>query len=192
MNLMYKLGMELNQQAVGQREALRTQETLLGRVRITEELKSGDEGNDSEKDDRGALWHLGALFGVRRPSPTPSLSDSSEEEESPSLSSSFGSELDARSSSVRSVDSAPKKIMFNEEVAVCLIPKRDEYSKRIRGHLWNSPEEMAAAAHRNSIEFAAEGWDAKNCMEEENMYRCLKTNELIHPVHVEQAPSPTM
>ena len=119
-------------------------------------------------------------------------SSSASLEDSPSLSSSVSSEHDLNSASVKSIGSescTSRKLKFNEQVEVCLIPKKEEYSKRIRVHLWNSPEEMAANAHRNTLEFAAEGWDWRNVMEDENMYRCLATNELIHPVHIEQ-PSP--
>jgi hypothetical protein len=76
--------------------------------------------------------------------------------------------------------------MFNEEVAVCPIPRRNEYSNRIREHLWNSPDEMMRNAERNAIEFAAEGFDWKNAMEDDQMYRCIATNEKIHPIHVER------
>ena len=78
-----------------------------------------------------------------------------------------------------------RKLTFNEEVSVCPIPKREEYSKRIRSHLWSSSHEMMLNCERNSIEFAAEGWDWRNSLEDDQMYRCVATNELIHPVHVE-------
>jgi hypothetical protein len=88
-----------------------------------------------------------------------------------------------------SSDSAPdrsRKLTFNEKVTVCPIPKREEYSKRIKEHLWQSPAEMRQNTQRNSIEFAAEGWDWRNTLEDDRMYRCVATNELIHPVHIDQ------
>lgn len=163
---------------------------MLGNRRITTEpLKSArddddDDDNEEGENERSGFWPFVALFRARETSELRVFGGP--DQESPSLSSSFVSEVDERSTSVASVESSSRKLRFKEQVDVCLIPKREEYSKRIRVHLWYSPEEMAAAAHRNTIEFAAEGWDPMNCMEEENMYRCLTTNELIHPVHIEQ------
>ena len=178
-NLMYKLGVEINQAKQG--SPSRPQESILGSARVIQPLKSSEK--DEEKETTTGFWPFAALFRAKEAS---ELHAFGEGDENPSLASSFASEADERSSSSRSADSSSRKLRFNEQVEVCLIPKRDEYSKRIRVHLWFSPEEMAAAAHRNTIEFAAEGWDPVNCMEEENMYRCLSTNELIHPVHIEQ------
>jgi glycerol-3-phosphate dehydrogenase len=176
---MLRLGVEINQ--VKQGVPLRSPESILGSARVIEPLKNTD--SDEDRETKPAFWPFAALFRAKEAAELPSLR---EPYESPSLTlSSASAEMDERSTSVRSEDSS-RKLRFNEQVEVCFIPKRDEYSKRIRVHLWHSPEEMAAAAHRNTIEFAAEGWDPQNCMEEENMYRCLSTNELIHPVHVEQ------
>jgi hypothetical protein len=175
---MYKLGVELNQMKLDVTH--RAPQSILGSARGMEPLKG--PLNDEEKETSGGFWPFAALFRAKEASVLPQFG---EVDDSPSLTSSFASEAEERSNSVRSVESS-RKLRFNEQVEVCLIPKRGEYSKRIRVHLWYSPEEMAAAAHRNTIEFAAEGWDPQNCMEEENMYRCLSTNELIHPVHIEQ------
>jgi hypothetical protein len=175
---MYKLGVEINQAKQG--NPSRSQESLLGSARVIQPLKSSHK--DEEKETTTGFWPFVTLFRAKEAA---ELQPFGETEEHPAMTSSFASEADEGSASSRSADSS-RKLRFNEQVEVCLIPKRDEYSKRIRVHLWFSPEEMAAAAHRNTIEFAAEGWDPMNCMEEENMYRCLNTNELIHPVHIEQ------
>lgn len=169
----------------------RTQDSILGNVRvITEPLKNGSEKEPEDKSTPG-LWVFASLFGAKKEEVERS-EESSTFSDSPSLSSSLNSSEHGENADARSevsISSAVRKLKFNEQVEVCLIPKKEEYSKRIRGHLWNSPEEMALNAHRNTVEFAAEGWDWRNVMEDENMYRCLATNELIHPVHIEQ-PSP--
>jgi hypothetical protein len=182
--LIFKLGLE-SQMAKAAQPA-RAQDTLLGTARIIEPLKSAG-GDDAAEKPKGGLWPFAALFG-RKQSSDQNL-ESSMHDDSPSLSASFSSDMDENSTSATSGASgasAMRKLKFNEQVEVCLIPKKEEYSKRIRCHLWHSPEEMALNAQRNTIEFAAEGWDWRNVMEDENMYRCLATNELIHPVHIEQ------
>ena len=142
--------------------------SMLGNVNITSEPLKYPPCERSEVTTTN-FWNFSSLFGSTEPTP---LSSSL-------LSSSSSDELSSSSSS------SCRKLTFNEEVKVCPIPKREEYSKRIREQLWASPKEMAMMAHRNTVEFAAEGWDYRNCLEDENMYRCVATNELIHPVHVE-------
>lgn len=80
----------------------------------------------------------------------------------------------------------PVSIGFNEEVTVLPIPMRDEYSERIRVRLWSNAEEIHENAARNSVEFASEGWDWRNVCEDDDMYVCSVSNELIHPVHYQQ------
>ena len=78
------------------------------------------------------------------------------------------------------------RINFNEEVAVVPIPMRGEYSERMRCRLWSNAEEIYENAARNSIEFASEGWDWRNVCEDDDMYVCSVSKELIHPVHYQQ------
>lgn len=72
-------------------------------------------------------------------------------------------------------------VSFCAVVRVHTIPTRYEYSARIRGTLWTPPLEMQQNAARNSLEFAAEGWDWRNVANDEDMVIC--SGEKIHPIH---------
>jgi len=78
-----------------------------------------------------------------------------------------------------------KRISFNDSVKVVPIPKRDEYSNRISSRMWSNLEEIRENASRNALEFAAEGWNWRTVTEDDKMYICCMTGELIHPVHYE-------
>ena len=79
-----------------------------------------------------------------------------------------------------------KRITFREQVRVTPIPMRSEYSHRIRDRLWTNRIELHENAQRNALEFASEGWDWRTVTEDEGMYRCSVSGELIHPVHCQQ------
>lgn len=172
-NLFFKLGVDAEKKGpeVSKREPSRG--SLLGKVQLTKDKLKYKAGEDGESRQEVSLWDFGAMFGGKR---TASLAAGAS-----SLGSSFSSKGDSSSSK----SSGAKRCTFNEEVTVCPIPKREEYSKRIKQRLWLSAEDMMLNAHRNSVEFAAEGWDWRNTPEDDEMYRCLATNELIHPIHVE-------
>jgi hypothetical protein len=78
-----------------------------------------------------------------------------------------------------------RRLNFNETVKVVPIPMRNEYSNRVRTRLWSNALEIHENAARNTIEFAAEGWDWRTVLEDESMYVCVATGELIHPCHYE-------
>merc|ERR1712151_775358 len=74
-------------------------------------------------------------------------------------------------------------VSFVDTVKVLPIPKRDEYSDRVARRIWSSAVEIQEMAMRNSVEFAAEGWDWRTVTEDDQMYVCGDTGELVHPVH---------
>jgi hypothetical protein len=76
-------------------------------------------------------------------------------------------------------------VTMHTRVSVIPIPARDEYSPRVRESLWCSFTEMSRNITRNSIEFASEGWDWRNVMEDEEMLVHDVSGELIHPIHVQ-------
>lgn len=79
-----------------------------------------------------------------------------------------------------------RKICFDDSVSVVPIPMRTEYSDRVRSRLWSNRYEIHENASRNAIEFAAEGWDWRSVTEDEGMFVCTASGELIHPVHCQQ------
>jgi len=81
------------------------------------------------------------------------------------------------------VSSGPKrktqKIKFQDEVDVIPIPMRNEYSDRIKSRIWSNKYELQENAQRNAVEFAAEGWKWENVTEDEGMYICSLSGELV-------------
>jgi len=86
----------------------------------------------------------------------------------------------------RKMDGERKSLGFNETVQVVPIPMRNEYSNRVRQRLWSNAEEIHENATRNTVEFASEGWDWRSVIEDDGMYVCVATGELIHPCHYEE------
>lgn len=75
------------------------------------------------------------------------------------------------------------KLTFRPIVSVQPIPTRSEYSSRIKCRIWSDRYEIKSNATRNSVEFAAEGWDWRTVTEDDGMFVCTSSGELIHPVH---------
>lgn len=74
-------------------------------------------------------------------------------------------------------------ITFDDAVRVLPIPHHEAYSDRLRSRMWSDRYEIMSNVRRNTIEFAAEGWDWRNVFEDEMLHLCPKTGELVHPVH---------
>ena len=78
-----------------------------------------------------------------------------------------------------------RRIQFNSNVMVVPIPSRHAYSKRIKQAFWMDGAEIQATAERNRYEFASEGWDYQQVLEDEDMYMDVATGQLVHPCWVE-------
>lgn len=96
------------------------------------------------------------------------------------------SSADSHSSAATNGDIKPRKtrIMFQEDVEVMPIPTRYEYSDRIKSRIWSNRHELQENAERNAVEFAAEGWNWRNVTEDDGMYICSQSGELVHPIHL--------
>ncbi|KAL7543975.1 hypothetical protein ACHAXR_013470 [Thalassiosira sp. AJA248-18] len=75
-----------------------------------------------------------------------------------------------------------RRVSLHNDVAVVPIPMRTEYSNLVRGRIWSSANELYQNAARNTIEFAAEGFDWRNVANDEQMVRS-PSGEHIHPIH---------
>jgi len=76
------------------------------------------------------------------------------------------------------------RVKLRSQVCIIPIPSRNEYSHHIKSSLWSSSSELYANALRNSIEFAAEGWNLRNATEDDQMIVHVDSGERIHPVHI--------
>ena len=83
--------------------------------------------------------------------------------------------------------SKKRGVSFDASVSVKPIPTRNEYSDRIRPHLWTSPQEIERNARRNIFEFASEHYDWQRAVEETDMFIHAETGERVHPIHVQAA-----
>jgi hypothetical protein len=81
-----------------------------------------------------------------------------------------------------------KKIEFSETVRVMLIPSHADYDNEEKEAIWASKKAIAAMASNNFIEFAAEGWDWRNVVEDDDMIQVPGGDEnggvkMQHPIH---------
>jgi hypothetical protein len=82
-------------------------------------------------------------------------------------------------------DRSHRRIQFASNVMVVPIPSRHAYSKRIKQAFWMDGRELQQTAERNRYEFASEGWDFHQVLEDEDMYMDAATGQLVHPCWVE-------
>jgi len=80
-----------------------------------------------------------------------------------------------------------RSVSIDKSVTVVPIPSRTEYSCQVREKIWSSSEELFANAARNSVEFASEGWNWRQAVEDEEMIVHKPSGELIHPIHLHNA-----
>jgi len=95
---------------------------------------------------------------------------------------------DTNPNNTKSSSTTTKTIMFRDEVDVMPIPTRHEYSNRIKSRIWSNRHELQENAERNAVEFAAEGWNWRTVTEDEGMYICSLSGDLIHPAWVSDLP----
>ena len=76
-----------------------------------------------------------------------------------------------------------RSVSFDDSITIRSIPTRKEYPVAIRKDLWGTKEEVLFNVHRNAMEFAAEGWDWQQAVEDHEMIKG-HNGELIHPVHI--------
>ena len=148
-------------------------------VSTTEALKDGSSKEDQQSDEINL-----------RNQPYSSLSCIQEEPASRAV-----SEPSSDQSSINQEDGEPQcdetastsshqsVVSFDSTVKVHFIPKRQEYSNRIKNSMWMDPQEMQLNAARNVLEFAAENWDWRQATEEKDMI-IADDHTLVHPVHL--------
>jgi len=86
------------------------------------------------------------------------------------------------SNSVSKKTRTKRRVSLHKNVAIMPIPMRTEYSPLIRKGLWNSASELYQNAVRNTIEFAAEGFEWRNAVDDSRMIE-LPHGERVHPIH---------
>lgn len=148
-----------------------TRQPLSGLVPSKEPLKSGFKDDDDDCDDESIV-----------------VPDDSDDEND--VGSGESNKLNKRSSKTKQkLKPKTTKIAFEDHVEVMPIPTRHEYSNRIKSRIWSNRYELQENAERNAVEFASEGWNWRNVTEDEGMYICSVSGELVHPAWVGGLPT---
>ncbi|CAJ1938691.1 unnamed protein product [Cylindrotheca closterium] len=87
-----------------------------------------------------------------------------------------------RTLSLASETSTSSSVSFEQYVVVHPIPNLDAYSEDMKQAIWTNQEEAEIEVMRNYLEFASEGMQWQNTLEEEDFFEY--NNELVHPVHI--------
>ena len=160
---------------------------------LVEPLKYEKEAEEGEQDEKEEKEEQPAERRRRSDPPPPSLKkmldqlslSSTCSTSASSLPSSCEDKTQPRSTSKSTKNNNNKKrsIRFAPSVSVVQIPMRSEYSSRIATRLWSSRTEIRDNANRNVVEFSAEDWDWRAVVEDDGMFVCTASGELVHPVH---------
>mmetsp|Transcript_4567 Transcript_4567/g.13148 ORF Transcript_4567/g.13148 Transcript_4567/m.13148 type:complete len:425 (+) Transcript_4567:3265-4539(+) len=160
-----------------------TRKPLSGVVPSKEPLKTGIHSDD-DCDDESIV--------------VPDDSDEDEDEDGTGVGSSSSSsprrsttkpKMRRSASTSKLIRTKPTRICFQDQVDVMPIPTRHEYSNRIKSRIWSNRYELQENAERNAVEFASEGWNWRNVTEDEGMYICSVSGELVHPAWVGGLPT---
>jgi hypothetical protein len=126
------------------------------------------------------LRGMGVGYNLPRPLPDGSSASSSR----PPLATPYPEKLKFGSeNNTTTTKKKTSRIAFDDQVSVIPIPMRTEYSDRIRSRIWSNRYELHENAQRNAVEFASEGWNWQSVLEDDSMYICSVSGELVHPVH---------
>lgn len=90
--------------------------------------------------------------------------------------------ISPQKSSPKTRKNKSRSVSFDNSVSVCQIPRKEEYSDRIRNQFWSGSAEIQVNASRNAVEFSAENWDWRQAVEDKDMI-LTQTGDLIHPIH---------
>ena len=92
----------------------------------------------------------------------------------------------AASSSDEHSEQGPPKVRFQPVVTAVQIPSHRDYTERTKNSIWSSVKELKANAVRNTAEYIHDKCKWRQCTEEHDFYFDRRTQELVHPVHVER------
>jgi len=75
------------------------------------------------------------------------------------------------------------RVKFNDKVTVILIPSCDDYCLESRKNMWGTSAEKKRSIRRNKLEFAFEGFDLANVLEEKDFVCDDQSGNIVHPVY---------